>query len=163
MEAVALSAPSQPGLRLTLVGDGPTRPEIEGLIKAKGLSGAVELAGWRDEAGVQAALAKAQALILPSFAEGLPMVVMEAMAAGRPVIATAIAGVPELVVAGETGWLVPAGDPLALAEAIAALARTPQDKLTAMGKAARDRVFERHDIDVEAAKLAALIAQSAKG
>lgn len=163
MEAVALSAPSQPGLQLTLVGDGPMRPEIEGLIKAKGLSGAVALAGWQDEAGVQAALAKSQALILPSFAEGLPMVVMEAMAAGRPVIATAIAGVPELVVAGETGWLVPAGDPLALAEAIAALARTPQDKLTAMGKAARDRVFERHDIDVEAAKLAGLIAQSAKG
>jgi len=85
------------------------------------------------------------------------MVVMEAMAAGRPVIATAIAGVPELVVPGETGWIVPAGDALGLAEAIAALAQTPAHQLDAMGKAARTRVFERHDIDVEAAKLAALI------
>jgi glycosyltransferase involved in cell wall biosynthesis len=158
IEALSLAAPVHPDLRLTLVGDGPMRPEIEALIAANGLSRNVTLAGWQDEAGVQRALAGAQALILPSFAEGLPMVVMEAMAAGRPVIATAIAGVPELVLAGETGWIVPAGDPVALAEAIAALARTPQDELAAMGKAARDRVFERHDIDVEAAKLAALIA-----
>jgi colanic acid/amylovoran biosynthesis glycosyltransferase len=134
------------------------RPEIEALVAAKGLSQNVVMAGWQDEAGVRAALANAQALILPSFAEGLPMVVMEAMASGRPVIATAIAGVPELVVAGQTGWVVPAGDPNALAEAIAELAHTPQDKLAAMGQAARERVFERHDIDVEAKKLSALIA-----
>lgn len=157
IEALSLALPLHPDLRLTLVGDGPMRPEIEALIDANGLTQNVTLAGWQDEAGVQAALATTQALILPSFAEGLPMVVMEAMAAGRPVIATAIAGVPELVVATETGWVVPAGDPLALAEAIAALASTPQDTLAAMGQAARVRVFERHDIDVEAAKLAALI------
>lgn len=160
MEAVALSAPSQPDLRLTLVGDGQMRTEIEALINAKELSGKVTLTGWQDEAGVQSALAQAHALILPSFAEGLPMVVMEAMATGRPVIATAIAGLPELVVENVTGWLVPAGDALALAEAIATLARTPHDKLIAMGKAARERVFERHDIDVEVAKLAALITQA---
>ena len=102
-------------------------------------------------------MAEAQALVLPSFAEGLPMVVMEAMAAGRPVIATAIAGVPELVVSGETGWIIPAGDAVVLAEAIAALARTPHQMLVTMGSAARDRVLERHDIDIEAAKLAGLI------
>jgi colanic acid/amylovoran biosynthesis glycosyltransferase len=158
IEALALARPKHPDLRLTLVGDGPMRPEIEALIAAKGLSQNVVMAGWQDEAGVRAALANAQALILPSFAEGLPMVVMEAMASGRPVIATAIAGVPELVVAGKTGWIVPAGDPNALAEAIAELAHTPQDKLAAMGQTARERVFERHDIDVEAKKLSALIA-----
>ncbi len=100
-------------------------------------------------------LAAAQALILPSFAEGLPMVVMEAMAAGRPVIATSIAGVPELVTR-DTGWLVPAGDAQALADAIGTMAATPPDRLTEMGKAARTRVFARHDINTEAAKLAAL-------
>ncbi len=157
IEAVSLTVATHPDLRLTLVGDGPMRPEIEALIAANGLSRHITLAGWQDEVGVKHALAAAQALILPSFAEGLPMVVMEAMAAGRPVIATAIAGVPELVVAGETGWIVPAGDAVALAEAIAALARTPPDALAAMGKAARTRVFERHDIDIEAAKLAGLI------
>lgn len=157
IEAVSLLASSHPGLRLVLVGDGPLRPEIETLIAAHGLTAHVALAGWQDEAGVQRALAAAQALVLPSFAEGLPMVVMEAMAAGRPVIATAIAGVPELVINGETGWLIPAGDVQALADAMAALAHTPQDVLTEMGKAARSRVFARHDIDLEAAKLARLI------
>ena len=155
--AMSLAVPSHPGLRLTLVGDGPLRPEIESQIAANGLLDNVTLTGWQDEVGVQRALAAAQALIVPSFAEGLPVVVMEAMAAGRPVIATAIAGVPELVVPGLTGWIVPAGDALALAEAIAALASTPPDRLATMGKAARARVFERHDIDVEAAKLAALL------
>lgn len=157
IEAISLTIAAHPDLRLTLVGDGPMRPEIEALIAEANLSDNILLAGWQDEAGVRHALACAQALILPSFAEGLPMVVMEAMAAGRPVIATAIAGVPELVVPGETGWIVPAGDATALAAAIAALAATPQDVLTTMGIAARARVFERHDIDTEAAKLAALV------
>ena len=80
------------------------------------------------------------------------MVPVEAMAAGRPVIATAIAGVPELV-NRDTGWLVPAGDAQALADVIGELAATPQNQLIAMGRAARTRVFARHDIDTEAAKL----------
>jgi glycosyltransferase involved in cell wall biosynthesis len=93
--------------------------------------------------------------VLPSFAEGLPMVVMEAMAAGRPVIATAVAGLPELV-RPETGWLVPAGDAGALAEAMEALAGMPRERLEAMGRAGRARVLARHDVDAEAAKLATL-------
>lgn len=161
IEAVAKAAVRHPNLRLTLIGDGPMRPEIEALIAANNLSDTIILAGWQDEAGVRAGLAATQALILPSFAEGLPMVVMEAMAAGRPVIATAIAGVPELVVPGETGWIVPAGDAAALCDAIDALAETPPARLMAMGAAARARVLARHDSDIEAAKLAALILASA--
>jgi colanic acid/amylovoran biosynthesis glycosyltransferase len=157
VEAIALAAPRHPGLRLVLVGDGPLRPALETAIVKNGLGGVISLAGWQDEAGVRAALAQAQALILPSFAEGLPVVVMEAMAAGRPVIATAIAGVPELVEQGKNGWLVPAGDPAALAAAIDEMAATPAKTRTAMGRAARVRVMARHDIDHEAAKLAALI------
>lgn len=157
IDAVAQVVPELPGLRLTLVGDGELRPQIEASIAQHGLSRHVTLTGWQDEARVRAALSGAQALVLPSFAEGLPVVVMEAMAAGRPVIATAIAGVPELVTP-ETGWLVPAGDPAALAGAIRALAGTPLDHLSRMGQAARARAFARHDIDREAEKLTVLFA-----
>lgn len=84
------------------------------------------------------------------------MVVMEAMAAGRPVIATAIAGLPELVTR-DTGWLVPAGDAQALADAIIALAAMPRDRLAEMGAAGRARVLARHDADTEARRLLSLI------
>lgn len=156
VEAIALAAPALPDLHLTLVGDGPLRPQLETAIAAQGLSDRITLTGWADEARVRDELAKAQALILPSFAEGLPMVVMEAMAAGRPVIGTMIAGVPELVLPEETGQLVPAGDAPALAAAIRALAATPHATLVAMGAAARARVLERHDVNREAARLATL-------
>jgi glycosyltransferase involved in cell wall biosynthesis len=159
VEAVARAAPALPGLRLTLVGDGPLRASLAGQIARAGLGERVRLAGWLDEAGVRAELAAATALALPSFAEGLPMVLMEAFAAGRPALATAIAGHPELVDA-ETGWLVPAGDAGALAQAIAALAATPPERLAAMGAAARARVLARHDIDRSAERLAALFARS---
>ncbi len=162
IDAVAEAVQTLPDLRLVLVGDGELRGQITAAITARSLSQNVILAGWQDEAGVRAALAQAQALILPSFAEGLPVVVMEAMAAARPVIATAIAGVPELVTP-DTGWLVPAGDAAALAAAIRALAATPAADLAAMGQAARTRVLARHDVDIEAAKLAALFRKAASG
>ncbi|MFV0493262.1 MAG: glycosyltransferase, partial [Pseudorhodobacter sp.] len=156
IDAMALAAPKLPDLRLTLLGDGPLRPVLEAGIAARGLGDVIHLAGWADEAVVRATLDTAQALILPSFAEGLPMVVMEAMAAGRPVIATAIAGIPELVHNGREGWVVPAGDAAALADAILALAETPLPRLAEMGVAARTRSLQRHDVNQEAAKLAAL-------
>ena len=146
-----------PGLHLTLVGDGPLRAQIEAAIAHHALQPRVTLTGWLDEARVRDTLAASHALILPSFAEGLPVVIMEAMAAGRPVIATAIAGIPELVTP-EIGWLVPAGDATALANAIRTLAATPPLTLSQMGQAARARVFARHDIDTEAEKLSLLIA-----
>ena len=157
IEAVAQAAPHLPGLHLTLVGDGPLRADLQARVAHLGLQNHITFAGWQDEAGVRTALAASTALILPSFAEGLPVVVMEAMAAGRPIIATAIAGVPELVTP-DTGWLVPAGDAQALAGAIATLATTPIDALTQMGHAARTRVLARHDIDTEAEKLMTLFA-----
>lgn len=161
IEALALARAAAPGAHLTLVGDGPLRAEIEAQIARLGLGGAVTLTGWLDEARVRAALAQAQGLVLSSFAEGLPMVVMEAFAMGRPVIATAIAGVPELVTP-DTGWLVPAGDPQALAEAIVTLAQTPGDALARMGQTARARVMERHNIDREAEKLTSLFASKGR-
>lgn len=159
IDAVALAARDLPDLHLTLVGDGDMRDQITEAIARTGIGGHVTLAGWQDETGVRAALAAATALILPSFAEGLPVVVMEAMAAGRPVIATAIAGLPELVTQ-QTGWLVPAGDAAALAEAIGQMAATAPEALAAMGQVARSRVLERHDVNVEAARLARLIREA---
>lgn len=144
----------QEDLHLTVIGDGEMRGEIEALIAALHQSDRITLTGWVDEARIKAELAKAHALIMPSFAEGLPMVVMEAMAAARPVIATYIAGTPELVREGETGWLVPAGDVAALAEAMRALIARPHTDLCQMGDAARSRVLARHDVATEAAKLA---------
>ncbi|QYK42474.1 MAG: glycosyltransferase family 4 protein [Paracoccaceae bacterium] len=163
VQALAKAVPRHPGLRLTLVGDGPLRGQLAHAVAEAGIADRVVFAGWQDEPGVHAALAQAHALIVPSFAEGLPVVIMEAMAAGRPVIATAIAGVPELVVPGETGWLVPAGDADALATAIDSLAATAPERLEAMGAAARARVLARHDIDREAAKLVALFAGNGEG
>lgn len=158
IEALAQAVKHSPGLHLTLVGDGELRAPIEAAIARHRLAAHVTLTGWRDEAGVRAALGAAHALVLPSFAEGLPMVVMEAMAAARPVLATSIAGIPELVVPGETGWLIPSGDVAALASAMADLAATPPGRLEQMGLAGRARVLARHDVTQEAAKLAAIFA-----
>lgn len=142
-------------IHLTLIGDGEMRSQIEALIAQHGLANRITLTGWVDEARIKHELAQAHALVMPSFAEGLPMVVMEAMAAARPVIATYIAGTPELVEPESTGWLVPAGDVDALAAAMDRFARTNDATLAQMGQNARIRVLQRHDIDVEAAKLAA--------
>ncbi len=153
----AMAELSDLDVHLTLVGDGPMRPQLEEAIAREGLQNRITLTGWVDETGVKAAVDGAHAMAMPSLAEGLPMVVMEAMAMGRPVIGTYIAGFPELVRPGETGWLVPAGDPKALAEAIRDLANTPHETRTAMGQAGRSRVLERHDVNEQAARLARLI------
>jgi glycosyltransferase involved in cell wall biosynthesis len=82
---------------------------------------------------------------------------MEALAAGRPVVSTYVAGIPELVRPGETGWLVPAGDADALAAALIDVLVTPTARLTEIGRAGRAAVASRHDATVEAARLARLI------
>jgi colanic acid/amylovoran biosynthesis glycosyltransferase len=147
-------AKTRADVHLTLIGDGEMRDQIETLIAQHKLGSRITLTGWVDEVRIKAELADAHALVMPSFAEGLPMVVMEAMAAARPVIATYIAGTPELVQTGTTGWLVPAGDVDALAQAMDVVAETPQEQLSQMGTAARARVLRRHDVTAEAAKLA---------
>jgi glycosyltransferase involved in cell wall biosynthesis len=154
IHALAKLVEAHPDLHLSLIGDGEMRQDLEAAIARYDLARHVTLTGWLSEADVRAELAKAHALVMPSFAEGLPMVVMEAMAAARPVVATYVAGTPELVVPGQTGWLVPAGDPDVLAEAISDLAATPAEALSRMGQAGRSRVLQRHDSEIEAGKLA---------
>lgn len=152
IDAMARLRDSRPDVHLTLVGDGPMRGDLERAITAAGLSGRVTLTGWVDETRVNAELTAAHAIVMPSFAEGLPMVLMEAMAAGRPVISTYVAGIPELVTP-DCGWLVPAGDAEALAGAIARLCDAPSETLSEMGRTGRARALRRHDIDDQAARL----------
>jgi glycosyltransferase involved in cell wall biosynthesis len=153
----AMAALKDHDVHLTLIGDGEMRGELEALIATHGIKDKITFTGWVDEKRIAAELAASHGLVLPSFAEGLPMVVMETMAAARPVIATYIAGTPELVLEGETGWLVPAGDIDALVAAMIKMSQVPTAELDKMGKAARTRVLERHDVAKEAAKLAGYI------
>ena len=104
--------------RLVFVGDGELRFEIEEKIRLYGLEDKVSITGFVSEDGVKNYLSDSRVLVMPSFAEGLPMVIMEAYAIGRPVISTYIAGIPELVVPEVSGWLVPAANEKKLEEAL---------------------------------------------
>jgi glycosyltransferase involved in cell wall biosynthesis len=148
---------------LVLAGDGELRAAIEERISALGLASHVRITGWIGSADVRSEIEAARALVLPSFAEGLPVVIMEAMALRRPVVTTFVAGIPELVVDGETGWLIPAGDVDALTDAIIACLGADDGSLARMGSAGRERVLARHDVDVEANKLARLFAAESAG
>lgn len=141
---------------LVLVGDGAMRSEIEMLIERYKLQTQVRITGRVSSERLQEEIVAARALILPSFAEGLPMVIMEAMALRRPVITTFVAGIPELVQPGEHGWLVPAGDVESLVQAMQACLDAPADLLARMGDAAHERVLRRHSVDTQAAELAQL-------
>jgi colanic acid/amylovoran biosynthesis glycosyltransferase len=138
---------------LVLAGDGEMRGELETLISRYKLEGVVRITGWVSNDQVRDEILAARALVLPSFAEGLPVVIMEAMALRRPVISTFVAGIPELINSGELGWLIPAGDSEALTSVMQACLDTPFDTIAQMGDAAHARALERHDVDKEVAKL----------
>lgn len=142
--------------RIVLAGDGELRAAIARRVQELGLGPHVRITGWIDGAQVRQEILAARALVLPSFAEGLPVVIMEALALRRPVITTYVAGIPELVMAGECGWLVPAGDAAELARAMTDCLARDEAALQAMGRAGRSRVLQRHDIATEAGKLLAL-------
>src|SRR5262249_20159545 len=123
----------------------------------------VRITGWISSEQVRAEILAARALVLPSFAEGLPIVIMEAMALRRPVISTYVGGIPELVRPGENGWLVPAGDVEELAETMRACLESPVETLGRMGEAAHQRVLEHHNVDAEADKLEKLFQATVEG
>ncbi len=141
---------------LVLVGDGDMRGEVERLIEQRGLQGKVTITGWQNGEQVRSQVAGSRAMVLPSFAEGLPVAIMEALALGRPVVSTYIAGIPELVDAG-CGWVVPAGDVDALTEALADCLGAGPERLNAMGAVGVERVRAAHDVTREAATLGGLI------
>jgi colanic acid/amylovoran biosynthesis glycosyltransferase len=149
-------------LELVLAGDGEMRSEIENLVAAYGMQQQVRITGWISSAQVRDEILGARAMVLPSFAEGLPVVIMEAMALRRPVITTFVAGIPELVRHAESGWLFPAGDVDELAVAIQVCLNASERQLSSMAQSAHARVLARHDIDTEAAKLRALFKASSE-
>jgi glycosyltransferase involved in cell wall biosynthesis len=134
LEAVAKARAEVPGLRLVVVGDGPDRGDVERMVVNLGLEGAVDLLGSRDD--VPSLVAAFDVAVLSSRSEGLPRAVVEYMAAGVPVVASDVGGVPEVVHPGETGWLVPAGDAGAMAAAIVAALEGPDAaRVAATGQA----------------------------
>jgi glycosyltransferase involved in cell wall biosynthesis len=127
-----------------LVGDGPEAAPLVARVRELGLDAVVRFLGTRMD--VARILTVLDVVVLPSLEEGFPNVVLEAMAAGKPVVASRVGGVPEAVVHGETGLLVPPADPQALAEAIATLLDDPA-RAQRMGRAGRDRVITWFGMD----------------
>ena len=143
LRALVIAIRDEPGLRLELAGDGPSRAELEQLARELGLDAAVRFLGEVQD--VPAVLRNARAFVLSSISEGISLTLLEAMARGLPIIATRVGGNPEVIVDGQTGWLVPAGDPDALAGAILRLWRDPEQGRQ-MGEAGRRRVEQHFDI-----------------
>ncbi|PZV11243.1 MAG: colanic acid biosynthesis glycosyltransferase WcaL [Leptolyngbya sp.] len=156
VEAAGQLAAEGHNFKLVLVGDGPLRGQIESMIHQYHLENHVEITGWATNEQVQQQILAAQVMVVPSFAEGLPVVIMESLALGRPVISTYIAGIPELVQPGKSGWLVPSGSVSALKEAMQVAIHTPLDQLEQMGKTGAKLVAQNHNAETEAKKLATL-------
>ncbi len=144
VEAVGIIAKDHPGVKVIMIGDGETRSEIENLIGKAGLHDNFTMLGWRSNSEVRQIMSSSRAFLLPSFAEGLPIVIMEALALGRPVISTYVAGIPELLTPA-CGWIIPAGSVEDIAKALRAAIETPAEKLAEMGREGRNRVLEAHD------------------
>jgi len=161
LEAAARLIASGLEFELVLAGDGELRGALEAAARGHGIEERVRITGWISNEEVRAEILAARALVLPSFAEGLPVVLMEALALGRPVISTFVAGIPELVAPGESGWLVPAGDVHALAAAMRAALEAPPDMLEQLGRKGAERVRARHDARREAGVLARLFGNAA--
>jgi colanic acid/amylovoran biosynthesis glycosyltransferase len=157
VEAAARLREQRREFEIVIIGGGPFKQAIEERIRKLNLGAYVKLAGWLSGPQVQEQLLNSRGLVLPSFAEGLPVVIMESLAVGRPVISTYVAGIPELVQPGETGWLVPAGDVGQLAAAMAAMLDTPIEELERMGRKGAQRVAHDHNVAIEARKLRELI------
>lgn len=147
--AAALLGSDHPDLRIVLVGEdvetgGAYRRGLAEEAAALGVAGRVVFAGYRGD--VPAILDAVDVLALPSRVEGLPLVLLEAMAAGKPVVASPVGGTPELVLDGETGLHVPPGDEAALARALGRLLDDP-DLARRLGRAGRERVVQRYSAD----------------
>lgn len=156
-DAVAAYVASGGRCEVNIVGDGPLRGMLEQKIAQHGLHDSIRLLGWKGSSEVRTEIERSRALILPSFAEGLPIVVLETLALGRPVITSRITGIPEIVQHGRSGWLL---TPTAVDELAAALkeaAEAPPERLAEMGRAGAEDVRRLHDLNTEIDKLEALL------
>ena len=157
IEAVALVVPQVPAVELVLIGfpDEGERKDAEALWKERGLNDRVKMLGWVDDKVKREKLETAGVFVLPSYNEGMPMGVLEAMASGVPVVATTVGGIPEQIEDGKTGFLVRPGDCEALADRITTIFNS-RERAAAMGMEARQRAREYFDLGVVSRKVAAL-------
>lgn len=153
VDAVARLVAESRGVRLRLVGDGPDREPLERAVRSSGLEDVVVFEGWQNQDRVREIYGRADAFALASFAEGVPVVLMEAMAMEIPCVATRITGVPELIRDGTDGLLVAPSDAGELAHAIARLMDDPELRV-ALGRAGRRRVIECYDLAANVDRLA---------
>ncbi len=140
--------------RVLMIGDGPLRVEVEQLIADLGLGHHIQIAGWQTQDEIVEHLRQSRALVLSSRTEGLPVAIMEAFASGRPVIATDVGGVGELVSTGHTGWLVSPGDAIALSKAMRQCLEADSDELQHLAEGGREKVLAQHDVRQSALQLA---------
>lgn len=155
IEAAALLCRAGRDFSIVIAGEGPLREQLEQAIADHGLGDRVTLLGAVSSARVRELILEARAFVLPSFAEGLPVSIMEALALERPVITTRIAGIPELVDDG-CGRVVDAGDVTGLAAAMTELLEASPEALHDMGRIGRERVLAAHDITAIARDLGGL-------
>jgi colanic acid/amylovoran biosynthesis glycosyltransferase len=162
LDALAIVRRTIPDATLTIAGDGPDRAALEAQAKRLGLDSAVNVLGYQSQSRVRELLMTTDVFAMASFAEGVPVVLMEAMAAGVPVVATRIAGIPELVEDGTSGYLVPPGDAGALSHRIVELLGDPQlrSRFAAEGRRKVEREF---DVEVEAAWLCEIMTAALDG
>ena len=147
---------------LDIAGDGPERKFLEAKAASLGISRRVHFLGYRSQAQVRELLRQADVFVMASFAEGLPVVLMEAMAAGVPVVATRIAGIPELVDDGRNGFLVPPGDPAKAATAVCQLLEDAGLR-NRFAIAGRHKVEREFNLDMEASWLAKILTGALSG
>ncbi len=155
LEAIAALRDGGEQVRLQLVGDGPDRASLERHARALDIEGLVQFRGALNHDQVRALYAGCDAFVLPSFAEGIPVVLMEAMASGLPCVSTRIAGIPELILDGESGFLTSPSSLDELTDRLRQLIRDPElrGRLAANG---RKRVCEAYDLDRNISGLADL-------
>jgi len=161
IEAFSQVVDTIPDVELILIGfpDEQDRREAENMWQERGLSDKVKMLGWVGEKEKGKKLETAGVFVLPSYGEGMPMGIMEAMAAGVPVVATTVGGIPEEVADGETGYLIPAGDSEALADRLLKILSSPE-LATRMGEAGRKRAKEQFDLGTVVQRVAALYRES---
>lgn len=145
VEAVALAAPALPGLQVLIAGEGAQRPQLEALISRHRLTGTLRLLGHRADG--PDFLSALDAVVMPSRWEGSPLALVEAMALARPIVATAVGGVPDMITDGEHGLLVAPEDPAALADGIRRILGDPE-LAARLGSAAQQR--QRRELSIEA-------------
>jgi len=148
LESMAQLKQTNPNARLTLVGDGPERPILEQMAKDLGVWDVVAFVGYKSQSEVRDYLQQSDVFVLPTFAEGLPIVFMEALAAGVPVVSTQLAGHSDLVEQGKNGFLVSPGDQPSLTQALKTLLDDPEQRRQ-FAAAGRAKIRAEFDIDHE--------------